>query len=109
MLDQLMGACDLIQRDYLGDVESLPARLSLPPAKSRLWWSKLWHQAVWTWCSNNAGYGLAGLTDVQILRMVNTNMLGSFLEMFRSLLPDKGVGSPGRIRTSNISVNSRMA
>jgi hypothetical protein len=32
--------------------------------------------------------------------------MAEFPENVRNLLNDKGVGSPGRIRTSNISVNS---
>ena len=49
--------------------------------KSRVWRNKWWHQAASMWCSTtlamvSAG-PLEGLTDEQILRMVNTNMLGA--------------------------------
>jgi NAD(P)-dependent dehydrogenase (short-subunit alcohol dehydrogenase family) len=53
---------------------------------------------------NNAGYGLAGplegLTDEQILRMVNTNMLGAirttkaFIPYFRSVLAAPSESEP---------------
>src|SRR5215472_8466888 len=44
MLDQFMGACDLIERNDLGDVESLPASLKCPiDVASRLDLCLGWH------------------------------------------------------------------
>src|SRR5260370_32009752 len=54
--------------------------MSLTLTKSRMWRNRLLHQGESMWCSTMlamVSVRLRGLTDDQILRMVNTNMLGA--------------------------------